>query len=198
MNLELEWKLLYYSGLKTFNSLKEFHAMKRLIAMDAHHNLVMAGRKRKRLNSDGEINSLMIVGTNPSEKSGFKNVWEDFFGQYFGKMLAEAGIDRNSIWMTNIFKEATPENRPLNEKEIKKGMKELMLEIEFVDPTAIVLLGNQARDAFEGFSSSIPVIKLEHPSYIRRFASSDIRSSFINNLSKLKPYVKKHNAEETC
>ncbi len=191
--LDKYWEYLYYSVSKLFHHWKRFDCMKQMNALHKRHNWLMEQNFEygKRLEPSGVFNSLMIIGINPSEKSKLSDLKEDNYGRYFGTMLKEAGIELIDVWMTNLYKQPTEGNRPLNDAEMTIGMEELELEIEMIDPTAIVVLGKQVQSLFRDVYKGIPVVKLPHPSYIQRFQDKDRRSNFINQLRSLQQYVKK-------
>ncbi len=191
--LDKLWEYAYYSCVKTFYGMKRYDVMKQINAMNLRHHWLFKQKVdyKKRLEPSGEYGSIMFIGTNPSEASSLSNVWEDNYGKFFGSLLDTAGIDANSIWMTNLYKQSTEKNRPLNKEEIGIGREELLMEIAMVSPTVIVALGTQAQSIFGDVYNWIPVVKLSHPSYIQRFSNEEHRSNFINQLRSLKKYVKK-------
>lgn len=140
----------------------------------------------KRLEGQGKIGGIMFIGINPSIHSKFGNIWEDPYGQYFGSFLEEAGIDKEEVYVTNFYKSSTPENRPLNEKEIEIGWKELEKEIIYVQPKVIIGLGKQVQETLEAHHrfTQFPIYYLAHPSYIKRFP--DKKEEFINDLKQIK------------
>lgn len=99
---------------------------------------------------DGAENaSVMIVGEAPGE-------WEDRYqrpfvgasGRLLNSMLSAIGIERDSVFTTNVLKYRLSENvLPLPE-EIRIAGNYLALEIEVVDPQVVVLLGRTAINAF--------------------------------------------------
>ncbi len=183
---EMMWEKLYYSAIQSFYKMKRYDLMKRMIKINKLHQMK---KKANRLEPSGHFEGIMFIGINPSEASSLTDIWSDPYGQYFGEMLDEAEINRKKIWITNLYKISTPGNRPLDESEMYEGKKELLDEIIMVNPSVIVALGNQVQSIFKDVYNSIPVVKLSHPSYIKRFANSEKRSNFINSLRALKQYV---------
>lgn len=148
-------------------------------------------QKIGRLFPTGRTRGIMFIGINPSHKSTLTNVWKDNFGINFAEMLKEAEIDPYEVWMTNLYKKATENNRPLNEEEIEEGLKEIDLEIGYVWPKVIVCLGKQVYESIltiapEGKWKGIPVVALHHPSYIMR--KPDERPKYLLNLNNLLKY----------
>lgn len=138
-----------------------------------------------RLEGQGNMQGIMFIGTNPSVRSTLKNIWDDPYGKYFGSFLEKAGIDKSKVWVTNIFKKPTPDNRPLLDEEIREGMKEIPLEILMVNPSVIVPLGNCASKELRSVTiPRVPIIEAYHPSFVNRNPAK--RSEFINQLKQAK------------
>lgn len=144
--------------------------------------------KKDRLSPSGQQKSIMLVGINPSIRSSLEDVWTDPYGKYLKGYLKEAGLNPKKIWITNLYKKTTPENRPLNEKEINEGIEELALEIRYVRPSIVVLFGKQVHSfvSIDGYKRMM----LPHPSFINRYATPEQKAEFINQLKSLKKYEK--------
>ena len=92
---------------------------------------------------------IMIVGEAPGyneERTG--RVFSGAAGQEMDKMLTRAGLDRKEIYVTNAVKCRPPENRTPERWEAKICADEyLTAELEAVNPTHVLLLGNAALTA---------------------------------------------------
>lgn len=93
---------------------------------------------------EGNYNAkLMLIGEAPGKN-------EDEEGRPFvgnaGKILNNAleknGIDRKSVYITNVVKCHPPKNRAPYEDEIKKCSHYLQKQIELINPEIIATLGN--------------------------------------------------------
>lgn len=176
--------LIYGLAIKTCNKIGNFHLMKR---WEAAYKLYKLRKLEKypRLNGQGEFGGMFFIGTNPSIRSKLNNLWEDPYGIYFGDFLKEAGINKNEIYITNLYKYPTENNRPLEKEEIKRGREELALEIIMVNPTVIVPMGKQAEDEFKNFKDKMfEIYPIYHPSYVNRFPEN--KGRFIEDLKKIK------------
>ena len=155
---------------------------------------------------------LMLVGEQPGDR-------EDLAGKPFvgpagallDKALAEAGIDRESVFVTNVVKHfkwrPSPDGkrrlheRP-NRSEVRACRPWLDLELELVQPDLIVALGATAAQAILGPDFRIteqrgqvlggtpggpPVIATFHPSAILRARTPDdrerMRAALVGDLS---------------
>ncbi len=67
-------------------------------------------------------------------------------GKVLDHALARAGIDRASVYITNIVKCRPPMNRRPRRDEIHSCMQYVMREIMLVDPKVVCLLGRTAHD----------------------------------------------------
>ena len=93
-------------------------------------------------NSDA---SILFVALSPGAKEDIAN--EMFIGpsgKVFNKLLQEAGIERQSVHMTNLVKCILPKNRKPTWQEIKLCSSFLDDEISIVQPQIIVPLGYYA------------------------------------------------------
>lgn len=85
---------------------------------------------------------------------------EPFVGRAGSKLdaaLTDVGVDRSLLYITNVVKVRPPDNRTPTVAEIDAWMPVLAVEIEYVDPAVIILLGTTATravlDIDEGITS---------------------------------------------
>jgi len=71
-------------------------------------------------------------------------------GKWLDKILKKNKINREKLYITNVVKVKTPDNRRPTEKEIKQWLPILISEIKKVKPKIIVLLGESASMAVLG------------------------------------------------
>jgi DNA polymerase len=65
-------------------------------------------------------------------------------GRVLADILAELGIDRSKVYITNLLKCKTPGNRPPQPAEMKSCREHLLRELALVRPGALVCLGASA------------------------------------------------------
>jgi DNA polymerase I-like protein with 3'-5' exonuclease and polymerase domains/uracil-DNA glycosylase len=154
---------------------------------------------RIKVGSSGPLNArIILVGEAPGKTEEEKGIpFQGTSGIELTKMLAEAGIQREQCYITNVAKYRPPGNDidlffgkktdglPLRagrfmHPEIAEGVKELEEEIEKVKPQLIIALGGTPLWALTGkegiskwrgsilFYNSIPVIPVYHPAGILR------------------------------
>jgi uracil-DNA glycosylase family 4 len=93
----------------------------------------------------------MLVGEAPGKQ-------EDQSGRPFagraGRLLtlamAEAGIDRDQVFITSVIKCRPPDNRKPKRSEVKACLPYLQAQMELVRPRAVGLMGNVAIKAILG------------------------------------------------
>ena len=69
-------------------------------------------------------------------------------GKLLDELLAEAGVVRADVWITNVVKARPPKNRDPKAPEIAHWMPFLVRELELIQPQLIVPLGRHALKHF--------------------------------------------------
>ncbi len=88
---------------------------------------------------------LMFVGEAPGKNEDLQG--EPFVGaagRLLDRLMAEVGIDRNRSYIANVLKCRPPGNRDPQQDEIDSCKGYLRRQIELIDPTVVVTLGNFA------------------------------------------------------
>lgn len=135
---------------------------------------------------------IMLIGINPSIHSSLKSAWEDGFGRSLISFLSEVDIKKEEIWLTNLYKFPTEDNRALSKEEIKEGWEELKDEIEECQPRCIIAMGKQVSDCFSGelYTTTkykgITVYCVPHINHFQWVRSAVLRKKAINLLKKIK------------
>ncbi len=102
--------------------------------------------RKHALTGEGDINAdVLFVALSPGSKENDQNkMFVGPSGQVFNKLLSAAGIDRKSVYMTNLIKCMLPKNRKPTWKEIEVCSGFLDDEILLIQPKIIVPLGYYA------------------------------------------------------
>ncbi len=111
---------------------------------------------------------VMVVGQNPgAEEDESGRPFVGRAGKYLTKTLAEFGIKREDLYITNIVKHTSPQNRKPYPDEVEACLPYLMTQISMIKPKIIVLLGASAKETprVEG----IDYFEVIHPSAAMRF-----------------------------
>lgn len=91
---------------------------------------------------------LMFIGEAPGRtEDTLARPFVGSAGRVLDHALARAGIDRASVYITNVVKCRPPMNRRPRKDEIDSCIPYLMREIMLVNPRIICLLGRSAHDA---------------------------------------------------
>lgn len=129
---------------------------------------------------------VMLVGQNPgSEEDKTGRPFVGKAGKFLNKMLAQNGITREELFVTNLVKHATPENRKPLPDEIAACAPYLAAQIREIEPKIVVLMGAVAWQAprVEG----VEYLETYHPSAAMRFTK--IRKKFEEDFSVLEKYL---------
>ena len=126
---------------------------------------------------------IMLIGQNPGaeeDKTGKPFVGRA--GKFLNKVLAENGINRQEIFITNIVKHVTPKNRKPLPDEIAACTPYLKTQVAIIKPKIVVLMGTVAWQTpkIEG----IECVETVHPSAAMRFMK--MRKRFREDFAALK------------
>jgi DNA polymerase len=125
---------------------------------------------------------IMLVGQNPGEEEDkASRPFIGRSGKFLNKVLAKNGIRREELFVTNIVKHLTPENRKPLPEEIVSCAPYLVAQMESIKPKVVVLLGAVAWQTprLEG----IEYVKTVHPSAAMRFTK--MRKRFEKDFANL-------------
>lgn len=126
---------------------------------------------------------LMLVGQNPgAEEDKVGKPFVGRAGKFLNKVLAGNGIRRDQIFITNIVKHKTPENRKPYPDEIEACSPYLITQLEIIKPKMVVLMGTVAFQTprLEG----VVYVETVHPSAAMRFTK--MRNKFLNDFAFVK------------
>jgi uracil-DNA glycosylase family 4 len=126
---------------------------------------------------------VMLVGQNPGaeeDKTGRPFVGRA--GKFLNKVLAENGFNREDLFITNIVKHTSPNNRKPLPDEIAACAPYLEEHIKTIKPKLVVLMGTVAWQAprVEG----VEYVETYHPSAAMRFTK--MRKKFEEDFKALK------------
>jgi DNA polymerase len=131
---------------------------------------------------------IMLVGEAPGreeDEQGLPFVGPS--GKLLDRMLASIGLDRDSVWITNVIYWRPPGNRKPEPSEVELCLPFMERQIELIDPAAIMFLGGAAAAALLGKAEGItrlrgrwhdyaapgvprpiPCLPTYHPAYLLR------------------------------
>jgi DNA polymerase len=116
-------------------------------------------------------------------------------GQVLTRLLGEMGIDRSTVYITNLLKCRPPGNRKPEPGEMQNCREHLLRELEVVRPRSIVCLGAPASQGLLGTMESIgrlrgrlhdyrgmPVACTYHPAFLLPGRSPEKKSDVIADI----------------
>ena len=129
----------------------------------------------------------MVIGQNPGETEDEEGrPFVGASGRFLNTILKRNGIERRDIYVTNVVKCKTPQNRKPTRQEIAACLLGLEAEIKKIKPKVILLMGEVAWQAprLEG----IHYIETYHPAAAVRFPR--FRKKFEEDVAKIKGALK--------
>jgi uracil-DNA glycosylase len=132
---------------------------------------------------EGPFNAkVMLVGQNPGadeDESGRPFVGRA--GKFLTQTLTEYGIKREDLFITNIVKHVSPQNRKPYPDEVAACLPYLTTQISVIKPKIIVLLGASAKETPR--AEGIEYMEIIHPSAAMRF--NNMRDKFRLQIAEL-------------
>ncbi len=126
---------------------------------------------------------LMLIGQNPGKEED--ETGKPFIGRagkFLNKILAENGINRDEVFITNIVKHASPKNRKPFDDEVEACLPYLETQMDFIKPKVVVLMGKVAWQTPR--LNGIAYLETVHPSAAMRFTK--MRKRFKEDFGRLK------------
>lgn len=98
---------------------------------------------------DGPVPSrVMVIGEAPGQREDdIARPFSGAAGRYLDRILAEVGLPRDGVYITNSVRCRPPDNRTPTRSEIKACSGFMRSELEIVSPDFVLLLGNVALQA---------------------------------------------------
>lgn len=147
------------------------------------------GRKKVVFGSGSPTADVMFVGEAPGRDEDQRGrPFVGRAGKVLDKWIAEAGLTRPEVYITNVVKCRPPDNRDPREAEVEACRKYLRVQIALIQPKVIVTLGRFAGNLLSGQSEvamrilrsrpwlyedevtgvKLPVCPVYHPAYVLR------------------------------
>jgi uracil-DNA glycosylase len=97
-------------------------------------------------NPDAE---LVFIGEAPGKHEDEKGLpFVGASGEYLNSLLADIGLSREQVYITNIVKYRPPENRDPRQSEKEAFLPYLLNQLEIIKPNIIVTLGRHSMNCF--------------------------------------------------
>lgn len=132
---------------------------------------------------------LLLVGQNPGEeedKTGKPFVGRA--GKFLNKVLMENRMNRQDLFVTNIVKHRTPNNRKPKKDEIEACLPYLLSQIEEIRPRIVVLMGEVAW--LTRRRKGTVYFETYHPAAAMRFPRAS--EKFKRDFAEIKPLMSKY------
>lgn len=105
------------------------------------HNLVMG---------DGNLNAeIVFIGEAPGKNEDEQGLpFVGAAGKFLNEMLAQAGLERSDVYITNIVKYRPPNNRDPLPEEKRAFWPYLVRQLDVIAPKVVVTLGRHSMEYF--------------------------------------------------
>ncbi len=132
---------------------------------------------------EGPTNAkIMLVGQNPgAEEDKIGKPFIGRAGKFLNKTLAKYGINREELFVTNIVKHLTPQNRKPLPDEVAACLPYLTAQMEKIKPKIVVLMGAVAWQTPR--LECMEYVETVHPSAAMRFTK--MRKRFEEDFAKV-------------
>lgn len=99
---------------------------------------------------DGNINAdIVFIGEAPGKNEDEQGLpFVGAAGKFLNEMLAEAGMDRGDVYITNIVKYRPPNNRDPLPEEKKAFWPYLLKQLQIIEPKVVITLGRHSMEYF--------------------------------------------------
>jgi DNA polymerase len=134
--------------------------------LDAQICPELAAQAQQLVMGDGNADAdIVFIGEAPGKKEDEQGLpFVGAAGKFLNEMLAQAGMERSDVYITNVVKYRPPNNRDPLPAEKAAFMPYLLRQLEIIDPKAIITLGRHSMEYF------LPEAKIseEHGHAIRK------------------------------
>lgn len=99
---------------------------------------------------DGNVDAeIVFIGEAPGKNEDEQGLpFVGAAGKFLNEMLAQAGMERSDVYITNIVKYRPPNNRDPLPEEKKAFWPYLLRQLEIIDPKVVITLGRHSMEYF--------------------------------------------------
>lgn len=99
---------------------------------------------------DGNLNAeIVFIGEAPGKNEDEQGLpFVGAAGKFLNEMLAQAGLERSDVYITNIVKYRPPNNRDPLPEEKKAFWPYLLKQLQIIQPKVVVTLGRHSMEYF--------------------------------------------------
>jgi DNA polymerase len=112
--------------------------------------LELADQATQLVMGDGNANAdIVIIGEAPGKNEDLQGKpFVGAAGKFLNEMLAQAGMERSDVYITNIVKYRPPNNRDPLPEEKKAFWPYLLRQLEIINPKVVITLGRHSMEYF--------------------------------------------------
>lgn len=110
----------------------------------------LAAQATQLVMGDGNIDAdIVFIGEAPGKNEDLQGIpFVGAAGKFLNTMLAEAGLERKDVYITNIVKYRPPKNRDPSPDEKAAFWPYLLKQIEIINPVVVITLGRHSMEYF--------------------------------------------------
>ncbi|MDB5186982.1 MAG: Phage polymerase-related protein [Candidatus Saccharibacteria bacterium] len=110
----------------------------------------LAAQATQLVMGDGNLDAdIVFIGEAPGKKEDLTGLpFVGASGKFLNEMLAQAGLERADVYITNVVKYRPPNNRDPKPAEKKAFMPYLLKQLEIIHPKVVITLGRHSMEYF--------------------------------------------------
>lgn len=110
----------------------------------------LAAQAKNLVMGDGNINAdIVFIGEAPGKNEDEQGLpFVGAAGKFLNEMLAQAGMQRSDVYITNIVKYRPPNNRDPEPDEKKAFWPYLLKQLQIIKPKVVITLGRHSMEYF--------------------------------------------------
>ena len=122
----------------------------RRVILDSGVCLDLAVQATNLVMGSGSVDAdVVFIGEAPGKKEDEQGLpFVGAAGKFLDKMLAEAGMERNDVYITNIVKYHPPNNRDPRPQEKAEFLPYLLKQLQIIQPKVVITLGRHSMEYF--------------------------------------------------
>lgn len=99
---------------------------------------------------DGNLDAnIVFIGEAPGKQEDLTGLpFVGASGKFLNEMLAQTGLERGDVYITNVVKYRPPNNRDPKPAEKKAFMPYLLKQLEIIKPKVVITLGRHSMEYF--------------------------------------------------
>lgn len=110
----------------------------------------LAAQAKNLVIGDGNVNAeIVFIGEAPGKNEDEQGLpFVGAAGKFLNEMLAQAGLERSDVYITNIVKYRPPNNRDPLPEEKKAFWPYLLKQLQIIQPKVVITLGRHSMEYF--------------------------------------------------